>query len=74
MSNYTWYCKLDLKAEKAEKMKKEDKEFNEDNIKDGQELSDSSGEKGMKASKKVFYEIEIRPHAVYFGDLLYKRW
>jgi hypothetical protein len=28
----------------------------------------------MKASKKVFYEIEIRPHAVYFGDLLYKRW
>jgi len=54
-------------------MKKEEKEFNEDNVKDGQELSDSSGEKGMKASKKVFYEIEILPHVVYFGELLYKR-
>jgi hypothetical protein len=28
----------------------------------------------MKASKKVFYEIEILPHVVYLGDLLYKRW
>jgi hypothetical protein len=28
----------------------------------------------MKASKKVFYEIENLPHVVYFGDLLYKRW
>jgi hypothetical protein len=28
----------------------------------------------MKASKKVFYEIEILPQVVYFGDLLYKRW
>jgi hypothetical protein len=40
MSNYPWYCKPDLKAEKAEKVKKEDKEFNEDNVKDEQELSD----------------------------------
>ncbi len=56
-------------------MKKEDKEFNEDNVKDEQEeLSGSIGEKGMKASKKVFYEIEILPQVVYFGDLLYKRW
>jgi len=34
MSNYTGYCKLDLKAVKAEKMKKEDREFIEDNVKD----------------------------------------
>jgi hypothetical protein len=46
-------------------MKKEDREFNEDNVKDKQEqLSDSSGEKGMKASKKVLYEIEILPQVV----------
>jgi hypothetical protein len=34
-------------------MKKEDKEFNEDNVEDEQ---------------KVFYEIEILPQVVYFGD------
>jgi hypothetical protein len=55
-------------------MKKEDREFNEDNVKDEQEeLSNSSGEKGMKASKQVFYGIKILPQVVYFGDLLYKR-
>jgi hypothetical protein len=55
-------------------MKKEEKEFNEDNVKEGKkELTDSSGEKGMRASKKAFYEIEILPQVVYFGDLLYKR-
>jgi hypothetical protein len=55
-------------------MKKEDREFNEDNVKvEQEELSNSSGEKGVKASKQAFYGIKILPQVVFFGDLLYKR-